>query len=95
MLCPKCGKTLLAREGILQAGRKYHRECWTCAQCSAPLTSWVRLQPISDEYLCNICHIRKNGLREGMLFANWKKQTDSSSTLNIQSAKLSDDILLI
>ncbi|CAF4070611.1 unnamed protein product, partial [Rotaria sordida] len=57
MICPKCGRFLLAREGILQAGRKYHRHCWTCAQCSSPLTSWVRQQPITNEYLCNTCHI--------------------------------------
>ncbi|CAF1276365.1 unnamed protein product [Adineta steineri] len=84
MLCPKCGKTLLAREGILQAGRKYHRHCWTCAQCSNPLTLWVRQPLIPDEYLCNICHIKKNGLREGMIFVNWKKQTDSNISLNKQ-----------
>ncbi|CAF3363359.1 unnamed protein product [Rotaria sp. Silwood1] len=68
MICPKCGRFLLAREGILQAGRKYHRHCWTCAQCSLPLTSWVRQQPITNEYLCNNCHIRKHGLREGIIF---------------------------
>jgi uncharacterized Zn finger protein len=32
MICPKCGRFLLAREGILQAGRKYHRHCWTCGE---------------------------------------------------------------
>jgi hypothetical protein len=54
------------------------------AQCSIPLTTWVRLQPITDEYLCNICHIRKNGLKEGMIFVNWKKQTNSVPSLNTQ-----------
>jgi len=32
MICPKCGRFLLAREGILQAGRKYHPQCWTCGE---------------------------------------------------------------
>jgi predicted RNA-binding Zn-ribbon protein involved in translation (DUF1610 family) len=32
MLCPRCGRVLLAREGILQAGRKYHPHCWTCGE---------------------------------------------------------------
>ncbi|CAF3052872.1 unnamed protein product, partial [Rotaria sp. Silwood2] len=64
MICPRCGNFLLAREGILQAGRKYHRHCWTCAQCSSPLTSWVRQQPITNEYLCNTCHIKTHGLKE-------------------------------
>jgi hypothetical protein len=103
MICPKCGRFLLAREGILQAGRKYHRQCWTCgeliitirimnkefflflfsflAQCSIPLTPWVRKQPITDEYLCNTCHIKKNGLKEGMIFVTWKKQTKSITSL--------------
>jgi hypothetical protein len=53
-------------------------------QCSVPLTTWVRLQPITDEYLCNICHIRKNGLKEGTIFVNWKKQTNSVPSLNTQ-----------
>src|SRR5215470_15474413 len=97
MICPKCGRFLLAREGILQAGRKYHRHCWTCgeliiqiesmnkrlfllifsllAQCSSPLTPWVRQQSITNEYLCNTCHIKKHGLKEGMIVVNWKKQT--------------------
>ncbi|CAF0784456.1 unnamed protein product [Rotaria sordida] len=100
MICPKCGRFLLAREGILQAGRKYHRHCWTCAQCSSPLTSWVRQQPITNEYLCNTCHIKKHGLREGMIFVNWNKQqqqqqTKSIMSLNIPPPILADDILLI
>ena len=39
MICPKCGRSLLAREGILQAGRKYHRHCWTCGE----LITWLDL----------------------------------------------------
>ncbi|CAF3352405.1 unnamed protein product [Rotaria socialis] len=95
MICPKCGRSLLAREGILQAGRKYHRHCWTCAQCSSPLTPWVRQQPITNEYLCNACHISKNGLREGMIYVNWQKQTQSLMTSNTTPSNVFDDILLI
>lgn len=52
------------------------------AQCLAPFTPWVRQQPITDEYLCNNCHISKNGLKEGLIFVNWKKQTESIMTTN-------------
>ncbi|CAF3866077.1 unnamed protein product [Rotaria sp. Silwood2] len=86
MICPKCGRFLLAREGILQAG----------PQCSSPLTSWIRQQPITNEYLCNTCHIKTHGLKEGMIFVNWnKQQTKSIMSSNIQPSTLIDDILLI
>jgi uncharacterized Zn finger protein len=39
MICPKCGRSLLAREGILQAGRKYHRHCWTCGELMIQIKS--------------------------------------------------------
>jgi hypothetical protein len=103
MICPKCGRFLLAREGILQAGCKYHRHCWTCgeliiqidlinkrffllrlAQCSTPLTTWVRQQPVTCEYLCNNCHIKKNGLREGLVVVAWQKQTKAIVSENEQ-----------
>ena len=32
MICPRCGGRLLANQGVLQAGQKYHRKCWTCGQ---------------------------------------------------------------
>lgn len=48
------------------------------AQCSLPLTSWVRKQPTGGDYLCHTCHIQKNGLREGLIAVMWKKQMKSS-----------------
>ena len=55
------------------------------AQCSVPLTSWARKQPLTSDYLCHICHLQKHGPKEGMIVATWKKTNQTtSSTVNSQ-----------
>lgn len=52
------------------------------AQCSIPLTSWIRQAPLSGDYLCNSCHIKTYGLKEGLVVINWQKQNKSMVSTN-------------
>ena len=56
--CPKCQKTVYFNEEVLAAGKKWHKTCFRCFQCSKSLDS-MTMANRGGELYCQACH-KKN-----------------------------------
>ena len=58
--CPRCGKSVYAAEEVLGIGKKWHKSCFTCADCNKRLDS-TTLSNKGDQIYCKACYGKKFG----------------------------------
>jgi len=53
--CPRCGKSVFSAEEVKAVGKRYHEECFKCANCKSQLTP-IDVQDRDNEVYCRKCY---------------------------------------
>eukprot|EP00456_Euglypha_rotunda_P012767 TRINITY_DN1368_c0_g1_i27.p1 TRINITY_DN1368_c0_g1~~TRINITY_DN1368_c0_g1_i27.p1 ORF type:complete len:108 (+),score=16.81 TRINITY_DN1368_c0_g1_i27:109-432(+) len=53
--CPRCGKSVFSAEEVKAVGKRYHEDCFKCANCKSSLTP-IDVQDRDNEVYCRKCY---------------------------------------
>ncbi|KDQ11205.1 hypothetical protein BOTBODRAFT_135940 [Botryobasidium botryosum FD-172 SS1] len=62
--CPKCKKAVYHAEQVIAVGKKWHKHCLRCTECSSLLDS-TRLTDKEGEPFCRACYAKLHGPQGG------------------------------
>eukprot|EP00128_Syssomonas_multiformis_P010018 Colp12_sorted_trinity150504_noHs@3229 len=60
--CPRCQKAVYMAEEILGAGQKWHKMCFTCAECNKRLDS-TTMADKDGQIFCKTCYGKSSGIK--------------------------------
>ncbi|XP_037785295.1 uncharacterized protein LOC119581065 isoform X5 [Penaeus monodon] len=59
--CPRCGGKVFTAEERLSRGKKWHKRCYNCLDCTRPLDAMVFCDGPDGEIYCKLCYAKRFG----------------------------------